>query len=116
RLAFLQAVDPAAVVYMPHGRLTVGQPDAATQWLVRRNIPVFAPLTIFEEESQWLADQRSFDGGLLTMSVTLPEIDGAIAPVTIAAQSRDANGLKVFRAMPQRLARYASLVRRTVAL
>jgi len=116
RLAFLQAVDPAAVVYMPHGRLTLGQADEARQWLVQHNIPVFAPLTIFDEESKWQADQRSFDGGLLSMSVTLPEIDGAIAPVTIAAQARDTNGFRVFRAMPQRLARYAALVRRTVAL
>lgn len=116
RLAFLQEVDPVAAVYMPHGRLTLGQADEARQWLVQRNIPVFAPLTIFDEEAEWLADQRSFDGGLLTMSVTLPELDGAIAPVTIAAQSRDENGFKVFRALPQRLARFAELVRRTVAL
>lgn len=116
RLAFLQQVDPVAVVYMPHGRLTLGQADEARQWLAQRNIPVFAPLTIFDEEAKWLADQRSFDGGLLTMSVTLPELDGAIAPVAVAAQSRDANGFKVFRALPQRLARYAQRVRRTVAL
>ncbi|MGP1664576.1 MAG: cobaltochelatase subunit CobN, partial [Rhodanobacter sp.] len=116
RLALLQQVDPAAVVYMPHGRLTLGQADEAQAWLAKRNIPLFAPLTIFDEESEWLRDQRSYDGGLLTMSVTLPELDGAIAPMVIAAQARDANGLKVFRALPDRLARFASLVQRTVAL
>lgn len=116
RLALLQQVDPAAVVYMPHGRLTLGQADEAQAWLAQRNIPLFAPLTIFNEQSDWEADQRSYDGGLLTMSVTLPELDGAIAPMVIAAQARDANGLKVFRALPERLARFASLVRRTVAL
>jgi len=116
RLALLQQVDPAAVVYMPHGRLTLGQADEAQAWLAQRNIPLFAPLTIFDEQSDWEGDQRSYDGGLLTMSVTLPELDGAIAPMVIAAQARDANGLKVFRALPERLARFASLVRRTVAL
>ncbi|UYO92822.1 cobaltochelatase subunit CobN [Pollutimonas sp. M17] len=116
RLALLQQVDPAAVMYMPHGRLTLGQADEAQAWLARRNVPLFAPLTIFDEQSDWERDQRSYDGGLLTMSVTLPELDGAIAPMVIAAQARDANGLKVFRALPERLARFASLVRRTVAL
>lgn len=116
RLALLQQVDPAAVVYMPHGRLTLGQADEAQAWLAKRNIPLFAPLTIFDEQSEWLSDQRSYDGGLLTMSVTLPELDGAIAPMVIAAQVRDANGLKVFRALPDRLARFARLVQRTVAL
>jgi cobalamin biosynthesis Mg chelatase CobN len=116
RLEMLRAVDPAAVVYMPHGRLTPGQADAARQWLAARNIPLFAPVTIFEEESTWAADPRSFDGGLLAMSVTLPELDGAIAPVAIAAQARDERGFKVFRALPHRLDRFASLVRRTVAL
>ncbi|MFC4297262.1 cobaltochelatase subunit CobN [Castellaniella hirudinis] len=116
RLALLRQVDPAAVVYMPHGRLTMGQADEAQAWLAARNIPLFAPLTIFDEQSDWEGDQRSYDGGLLTMSVTLPELDGAIAPMVIAAQARDATGLKVFRALPERLARFASLVQRTVAL
>lgn len=116
RLEFLKAADPAAVVYMPHGRLTVGQADEARQWLLKRNIPVFAPVSVFTQESEWLAEQRSFDGGLLTMSVTLPELDGATTPMAIAAQFRDQDGLRVFQAMPQRLERFADLVQRTVAL
>ncbi|MEG1767024.1 MAG: cobaltochelatase subunit CobN [Comamonas sp.] len=116
RLEFLQQVDPAAVVYMPHGRLTPGQTDAARQWLTARNIPLFAPLSVFTEAAQWESDQRSFDGGLLTMSVTLPEIDGATTPMAIAAQFRGDDGLRVFRALAQRLDRFADLVQRTVAL
>jgi cobaltochelatase CobN len=116
RLAFLKEANPAAVVFLPHGRLAPGQADAARDWLAARNIPLFAPLTIFSEESEWLGDQRSYDGGLLTMSVTLPEQDGAIAPMAIAAQFRDADDFKVFRALPQRLDRFVSLVERTIAL
>ena len=116
RLAFLKQADPAAVVYMPHGRLTLGQADEARQWLAERNIPLFAPVSVFTEASEWLADQRSFDGGLLTMSVTLPEIDGATTPMAIAAQFRGDDGLRVFRALPGRLDRFADLVQRTVAL
>jgi len=116
RLAFLQQVEPAAVVYMPHGRLTVGDAAAAEQWLAERNIPLFAPLTIFEEESTWRGDQRSFEGGMLSMSVTLPELDGAIAPMATVAQQRDGNGFKVFRALPAQLQRYAALVRKAVEL
>ncbi|MFT4102627.1 MAG: cobaltochelatase subunit CobN [Burkholderiaceae bacterium] len=116
RLAFLQQVDPVAVVYMPHGRLAPGQADDAAQWLRARNIPLFAPVSVFAEAGQWRSDQRSFDGGLLTMSVTLPEIDGATAPMAIAAQFRDDDGLRVFRALPAQLERFADLVQRTVAL
>ncbi|KAF1043005.1 cobaltochelatase subunit CobN [Xylophilus sp.] len=116
RLDFLRKADPAAVVFMPHGRLTLGQADEARQWLAERNSPLFAPVTVFSEQQDWLADQRSYGGGLLTMSVTLPELDGAVAPMAIAAQERDADGFKVFRAMPQRLERFATLVQRTVAL
>ncbi|MBY4897125.1 cobaltochelatase subunit CobN [Cupriavidus sp. AU9028] len=116
RLALLQAADPAAVVYMPHGRLAAGQGDDARQWLASRNIPLFAPLTVFEEADAWRADQRSFDGGLLTMSVSLPEVDGAVAPMAIAAQFRNEDGLRVFRALPRQLDRFADLVQRTVAL
>lgn len=116
RLAFLKQVDPAAVVYMPHGRLTLGQADEARQWLQARNIPLFAAVSVFTEADKWQADQRSFDGGLLTMSVTLPEIDGATTPMAIAAQFRGDDGLRVFRALPQRLERFADLVQRTVAL
>lgn len=116
RLDLLREVDPAAVVFMPHGRLTLGQADEVRQWLAARNIPLFAPVTVFSEQQDWLADQRSYEGGLLTMSVTLPELDGAVAPMAIAAQERDADGFKVFRAMPQRLDRFATLVQRTVAL
>lgn len=116
RLAFLQAVEPAAVVYMPHGRLTLGQADEARQWLAARNIPLFAPLTVFSEAGEWQADQRSLDGGLLSMSVTLPEIDGATAPMTIAAQFRGDDGLRIFKALPSRLERFADLVQRTVIL
>jgi cobaltochelatase CobN len=116
RLDLLREANPAAVVFMPHGRLAPGQAEAAREWLAARNIPLFAPLTIFSEESEWLGDQRSYDGGLLTMSVTLPEQDGAIAPMAIAAQFRDADDFKVFRALPQRLDRFVSLVERTIAL
>jgi len=116
RLAFLQQVEPAAVVYMPHGRLTAGQAAEAEQWLAQRNIPLFAPLSIFEEASIWRNDQRSFEGGMLSMSVTLPELDGAIAPMATVTQQRDDNGFKVFRALPGQLNRYAALVRKAVDL
>lgn len=73
------------------------------------------PVSIFAEEQAWLDDPRSFDGSLLTMSITLPELDGATTPMAIAAQFRDSTGLRVFRALPQRLERFADLVQRSVA-
>ncbi len=116
RLAFLQQVSPAAVVYLPHGRLAPGLASQLQTWLIRQNIPLFAPLTIFDEREAWQDSQQSFQGGLLTMSVTLPELDGASVPMVIAAQEREANGLNIFRAMPDRLEQFAERVRRGISL
>lgn len=116
RLAFLRDISPDAVVYLPHGRLAPDQGDAVRQWLQERNIPLFAPLTVFSEYAQWRDSQQGDSGQLLTMSVTLPEFDGAIAPMAIAAQFVDEHGLRVFRAIPAQLRTFVQRVRHTVQL
>ena len=44
RLAFLREVNPDAVVFMPHGRITLNEAEEAIAWLRERNIPLFGPL------------------------------------------------------------------------
>ena len=51
RIEFLEQINPSAVVYFPHGRLLMGQADAAVDWLKLHNIPIFTPLTILQAES-----------------------------------------------------------------
>lgn len=115
RLEFLRAIDPELVVMMPHGRLSFDG-DKAVAWLRERNIPMLSPLSVFKEHDKWVGDQQGMDGALLTMSVTLPELDGGIAPYAVAAQYRDDEGYLVFKAIPERLERFADMVDRWLAL
>ncbi len=116
RLPFLQQVKPDGLVYLPHGRVTSDDADELQQWLVQHNIPLFAPLTMFDEHQAWQNSKQGLSGGLLTMSVVLPELDGAAVPMVIAAQEREANGIKVFRAIPDRLNQFVERVTRAVRL
>ena len=40
RLAFLREIGPDAVIHFAHGRMVMGQADAAVEWLKERNIPI----------------------------------------------------------------------------
>jgi len=116
RLKFLQAIDPDHGVMMPHGRLTLGQADEARAWLTARNIPMLAPVSLFQAYEDWMKDQQGFAGALLTMNVVLPEIDGAVAPYAVNAQFPDADGNQVFKAIPERLERFVSMVEKWLKL
>jgi cobaltochelatase CobN len=116
RLEFLQAIEPDVVVMMPHGRLTLGQADEARAWLTARNIPMLAPLSLFQPYEDWMEDQQGFAGALLTMNVVLPEIDGAVAPYAVNAQFPDADGNQVFQAIPERLERFVGMVEKWLKL
>jgi len=57
RIDFLEKIQPAAVIYFPHGRLLSGQPDDAVNWLKKRNIPIFYTTLYFTIEGR--LDARS---------------------------------------------------------
>lgn len=116
RLAFLQEIDPDAVLYMPHGALTLDKRDEAVDWLEANGIPLFTPLSVFQRHEDWLKDPQGFSGPLLTMNLVLAEIDGGIAPFAMVAQFPDANGLDIFRAIPRRLDRFVARVECHLAL
>ncbi len=116
RLELLQTIEPDAVIMMPHGRLHLGRGDAAVQWLKSRQIPLLAPLSVFDAHEAWLQDPQGYSGAMLTMNVVLPELDGAVAPYVINAQFPDAQGYLIFESVPQRLARFLDLLERFLAL
>ncbi|MFM7797616.1 MAG: cobaltochelatase subunit CobN [Planctomycetota bacterium] len=116
RLEFLQAIEPDLVVMMPHGRLTLGLADEARAWLTARNIPMLAPVSLFQPYEDWMKDQQGFAGALLTMNVVLPEIDGAVAPYAVNAQFPDADGNQVFKAIPERLERFVGMIEKWLKL
>ena len=55
-------------------------------------------------------------GGMLSQSVTMPELDGGIIPFTLSALFPDKRGLMVHRMIPARLDRFASLVSKFLKL
>ncbi len=116
RLELLQAIDPDAVVMMPHGRFHLGRGEDAIRWLRSKQIPLLAPISVFDAYDDWLNDPQGYSGALLTMNVVLPELDGAVAPYAINAQFPDENGYLIFEAIPQRLERFLDLLDGFLAL
>ena len=116
RLDFLKEIEPDLVVLMPHGRLTLGRADEAIAWLRERDIPMLTPVSVFQNHDDWVMDQQGMAGAMLTMSVVLPELDGGVAPYSVAAQFTDADGYEIFDALPERLDTFCDLIERWLAL
>ncbi|MCC6758593.1 MAG: cobaltochelatase subunit CobN [Candidatus Omnitrophica bacterium] len=113
RVEFLKQINPSLVVLIPHGRLAS---DESVEWLKKQNVPMLAPLVVFEEYDKWLKDQRGMDGGMLSQSVVMPEVDGGVYPYAIAAQFTNDKGLKVFKVLPNRLEVFGNLIERWLRL
>jgi cobaltochelatase CobN len=116
RLEFLKQIQPDAVVYYAHGRLVMGQADAAVEWLKERNIPIFSPLTILQTKDEWMKDPMGMFGGFMSQSIVMPELDGAIYPYVVNAQEVDADGLYLFKAIPDRLKSFTQIVNNFIFL
>jgi cobaltochelatase CobN len=116
RLSFLQAMEPDAVVFMPHGRITLNEADEAIDWLHERNVPIFGPISVFQNHDEWVEDQQGMMGALITMSIVLPEFDGAVAPYAIAAKYADEYGYQIFKPIPDRMEKFTRMVRQWIDL
>ncbi|MDR1793564.1 MAG: cobaltochelatase subunit CobN [Bacteroidales bacterium] len=110
RFEFLESISPDAVVYLPHGRLLMGEGDKITHWLKSRNIPLFCPLTVHVTIDEWLKNKHGMFGGFLSQSIVMPEIDGGIMPFTVFAQQIDNEGLYSFVPISHRLQQFVNIV------
>jgi cobaltochelatase CobN len=116
RLDFLRDINPDAVIYFAHGRMAMGQNDAAVEWLKERNIPIFAPISLLQTQAEWEADPMGMFGGFFSQSIVMPELDGAIYPYVLNAQVVDKNGLYLFKAIPERLRGFTRIISNFIAL
>lgn len=105
-------IRPSAVIDMAHGRLG----DYMVDYLRERNIPLFAPLNVNRPVGEWEADKMGMNGGFLSQSVVMPEIDGAIRPYALFGHYADKKGLQHVRAIPERLETFVETVNRHLAL
>ena len=110
---YIQQTNPDLVVYAPHGKLT-GQ--EGSDWLKEQNVPVLCPIITFAPEEDWLVSKQGMDGGLLSQSVTMPEIDGGAVPMVVAAQFENERGLYVFEGIDERIQMFLSLTEKWLAL
>lgn len=106
------SIRPSAVINMAHGRLG----DAIVEYLTRQNIPLFSPLNVNRMVDEWEADKMGMNGGFLSQSVVMPEIDGAIRSQVLFGHRLDDEGLQQVHAIPERLDRFVETVNRHIAL
>lgn len=110
KLSMIEAVKPNLIINRPHGRLVMGGGESGTQLLSRLNVPVLAPVTVSELHDKWLVDKQGISsGGMTSMSVVMPELDGAIAPFAVAAQF-ERNGMRIFDAIPGHTEKFCRMV------
>lgn len=90
---------------------------AAEAMLARLDVPYLAahPLE-FQTVEQWREDSRGLTPVEATMMVAIPELDGAIAPMTFGGRSSIVDAGHDMAVMPERAAALAGRVARLVAL
>ena len=108
----MTGINPDLIIYQPHGRLG----DEAIEFLKEKNIPLFCPIKVNQNYEEYLKDQRGMTGGMLSQSITMPELDGGTTPFVLSALYRNERGLLEFRMIPDRLERFVELVRKTTDL
>ncbi|MCL4206157.1 MAG: cobaltochelatase subunit CobN [Pirellulaceae bacterium] len=104
----IEAVQPDLAIVFPHGRLARG--EEGPQQLARLGIPCLSALHLIVDRQEWLDDMRGMSAGLLSQSITMPELDGVIEPLVISAMEPDEQGLRVRTTLPARFDRYVDRV------
>ena len=55
RLQLVKEINPDAVIMMPHGRMQLGHAQQTIDYLKTKNIPLFAPVSVFAIIGNFLA-------------------------------------------------------------
>lgn len=108
----VDSIRPAAVINMAHGRMG----DYIVDYLTKQNIPLFAPLNINRLVDEWETDKMGMNGGFMSQSIVMPEIDGAIRPYALFGHRLDEDGLHQAFAIPERLKNFVQTVNNHIAL
>lgn len=116
KIDMMKEVNPDLIVYLPHGRLNMMAPQTSAKWLKEQNVPILCPLSVFQDYKEWLKDPQGMFGGLLSQSVSMPELDGGITPYAVIAQFEDERGFKIFKAIPGRMEKFADMAAKFIRL
>ncbi|MGP1500449.1 MAG: cobaltochelatase subunit CobN [Bergeyella cardium] len=110
RIDFLKEINPDAVIYMPHGRVQMMDPEVTVEYLKEKNIPLFTPISIIQLEEEWKKNPMGMFGGFMGQTIVMPELDGALYPYALIAQEKSKDGFYMFKAMPERLKTFTQVV------
>lgn len=108
----IDSVQPSAVINMAHGRMG----DYMVDYLAKQNIPLFAPLNVNRLVEKWEDDKMGMNGGFLSQSIVMPEIDGAIRPFALFGHFINDEGLHEAYAIPERLETFVQTVNNHIGL
>lgn len=106
------SITPSAMINMAHGRMG----DMVVEYLRKENIPLFAPLNVNKDFDEWMDDKMGMNGGFMSQSIVMPEIDGAIRPWALFARYEGKNGIPEIKAIPGRLEEFVETVNNYVSL
>lgn len=116
RIEFLDEINPDAVIYFPHGRLLMADPDRTVEWMKQHNVPFFTPLSVLELEEDWLKNPMGMFGGFMGQCIVMPELDGAVYSYVIATQDKNQDGIYVFKTLPERLKKFTRIINNFISL
>ena len=108
----VDSINPSAVINMAHGRMG----DYMVNFLTKRNIPLFAPLNINRLVDEWENDKMGMNGGFMSQSIVMPEIDGAIRPYVLFGHRLDKENMQQAYTIPERLNTFVQTVNNHIAL
>ncbi len=108
----VDSIRPSAVINMAHGRMG----DYIVDYLSKQNIPLFAPLNVNRLVDEWEADKMGMNGGFMSQSIVMPEIDGAIRSFALFGHKIGDDGLQHVLAIPERLETFVKTVNNHIAL
>ncbi|ANR71816.1 cobaltochelatase subunit CobN [Selenomonas sp. oral taxon 126] len=80
------------------------------------SVPILEAYTVLAPKEEWERSPAGLDPMEVSMSVAMPEFDGVIHAVPIAAKVRDESGEVCYAALEERMARIAAKARKWAAL
>ncbi|MDR1484448.1 MAG: cobaltochelatase subunit CobN [Planctomycetaceae bacterium] len=109
----LEKIKPDIILFTPMGSL-VG--NETVRFLTEKNIPCIAIVNIMETKQNWLNEPSAMSSGFTGQSIVMPELDGLIEPIAVAARSVNENGLSVRMPIEERVEMLVKRVNRWITL
>ncbi|MDR2641450.1 MAG: cobaltochelatase subunit CobN [Planctomycetaceae bacterium] len=109
----LEKIKPDIILFTPMGSL-IG--NETVKFLTEQNIPCIAMVNIMETKTNWLNEPSAMSSGFTGQSIVMPELDGLIEPIAIAARSVNDNGLSVRMPIEERVEMLVKRVNRWITL